>query len=199
MFIAFEGIDGAGKSTVSVMVKHALEKKGHNVFLTREPTDRIEWTDSLKKGRDAIAGLSLFFRFTEDRFRHQNEIREHLDAGEIVLCDRYIMSSLAYQGALIEGLFDSRQRTVEWMLQVSSIILQRPQLTFYIDLDPAISIKRLRSRSELTGFEEVKYLDLVREFYNYIELEGKIKINGSGTVEETYGTIMEEIEKRLKP
>lgn len=198
MFVSFEGIDGAGKSTLSIMVKEELEKQGNTVFMTKEPTAGIEWNDFLKKGRDPISGMKLFFRFTEDRFIHQREISEHLENGEIVLCDRYLMSSLAYQGALIEPVFGSREKTTQWMLSVSDIINTRPDLTLYIDVDPELSMKRLKSRLELTGFEEASYLRKVREFYRSTEMEGKFTIDGSGSVVEVFGSIMAIINEKLR-
>ena len=75
--------------------------------------------EELKKSREISAAISLFFRFTEDRFVHQREISEHLGKGEIVLCDRYIMSSMAYQGAILEKYFSGKEKTLQWMLAVS--------------------------------------------------------------------------------
>lgn len=198
MFIAFEGIDGSGKTTISSMVRDALAGEGYKVFLTNEPTERIQWTEELKRGRDAKSGLSLFFRFTEDRFSHQDEIGKHLDSGEVVLCDRYIMSSLAYQGALIETLFDNRDSAVKWMLEVSDIIRYRPDATIYLDLDPSVSMKRLSHRESLTGFEERKYLDRVRSFYRTIEMDGKITVDGGRSLNEVFHSVMIDVMKILR-
>lgn len=198
MFIAFEGIDGSGKTTLSSMVMAKLEEMGHGVFLTREPTERIQWTDELKKGRDPVSGLSLFFRFTEDRFTHQDEISEHLGRGETVICDRYLLSSLAYQGALIEPLFGNIEETVSWMLDVSRVISVVPDLTICLDVDPEVSMQRIRSRASLTGFEERNYLSRVRELYREIEVPGKILLDSSGSLESTLQLIMDSLEKVLR-
>lgn len=198
MFVSFEGIDGAGKSTLALMARKELESLGKSVFLTKEPTEKIEWNDALKKGRDTESGIKLFFRFTEDRFLHQNEIADHLKNGEIVLCDRFLMSSLAYQGALIEPLFGSREKTIEWMLSISEIIQTKPDLTIYIDVDPELSMKRLKSRSELTGFEETSYLRKVREFYRDTKIDGKVTIDGSGTIDAVFESIMKAINEKLR-
>lgn len=199
MFIAFEGIDGSGKTTISGMVRDELVKNGHNVFLTREPTENIVWNDELKRGRDARSGLSLFFRFTEDRFSHQEEIRKHLESGEIVLCDRFLMSSLAYQGALIEELFENRESTLKWMENVSGIITIRPDITLHFDVAPAVSMQRLATRSELTGFEEKAYLERVSEFYREISVNGKVTIDGSGPVAEVFNAVMKVVNSAIRP
>lgn len=197
MFISFEGIDGAGKSTLSSMIKKELEDREIPVFVTKEPTENIEWSDTLRKSRDPVSGMKLFFRFTEDRFTHQDEISRHLKNGEVVICDRYLMSSLAYQGALMEPYFGDRAKTLEWMLAVSEPIRIRPDLTIYIDVDPEISMKRLKSRSELTGFEEATYLKKVREFYRSIEMKGKITIDGSGSIETVFMSVIKAIVERI--
>lgn len=193
MFISLEGIDGAGKTTISRMLYEALLKKGHKVFLTKEPTSRIAWNEQLRRGRDPASGFSLFFRFTEDRYVHQAEISDHLDNGEIVLCDRYLLSSYAYQGALIEGAFPDGKTALKWMEETSSIITVRPEMTFYLDLDPAASMKRLTDRDSLTGFEEEKYLNHVRELYNNIEFKGKVTVDASRKMEEVFSGILERI------
>ncbi len=198
MFVALEGIDGTGKTTLISMLKKELEGRGYRVFATREPTERFHVSEDMVKSRDAESGLSLFFRFTEDRFVHQNEISEHLENDEIVLCDRYILSSMAYQGVLLEKYFGDRNRTIEWMRTVSDAIRVRPDITFYIDVDPEISMKRISYRGSLTGFEEKEYLSNVRNFYKAIEYEGKIDLDGSGTMEKNFTEIMEVLDARLK-
>lgn len=199
MFITLEGIDGAGKSTLSRMLGDELKEMGHGVYLTKEPTGGIMWDEAMRSGRDVKSALMLFFRFTEDRYSHQAEIREHLEAGEIVICDRYLMSSLAYQGALLEDIFGDREKTVEWMLGVSGIITVRPDLTLYIDIDPKVSMERLNSsRPSLSGFEEAGYLNRVREFYGAINLPGKATIDGSPGIKAVFGKIMDEVSRALR-
>lgn len=198
MFAAFEGIDGTGKTTLVSMLKEELEGRGRRVFATREPTDSLIIPDDLKKSRDGFSGLSLFFRFTEDRFRHQKEIAQHLEIGDIVLCDRYLMSSMAYQGVLLESYFGSRDRAIGWMTSVSDIIRVRPDVTFYIDVDPEISMNRIAKRGALTGFEEKEYLSRVRDFYRAIELQGKVTVDGSGSIEKSYSDILEKMSALIR-
>ncbi len=198
MFVAFEGIDGTGKTTLVSMVKKELESRGFGVFATKEPTSRLELPEELKKSREVSSALSLFFRFTEDRFGHQDEISEHLRKGEIVLCDRYLMSSMAYQGAILEKYFGSREKVLQWMSLVSEIIEVRPDITFYIDVDPQISMNRIAGRGSFTGFEEKEYLSSVRNFYNSIDFRGKVTLDGSGTVQQSFSDVMERLSPHLK-
>ena len=197
MFVAFEGIDGTGKTTLVSLVKKEIEGRGFRVFATSEPTGRIELKEELKKSREISDALSLFFRFTEDRFVHQREISEHLGKGEIVLCDRYIMSSMAYQGAILEKYFSGKDKTLQWMLAVSEIIDVRPDITFYIDVEPEVAMKRIAGRGSLTGFEEKEYLSGVRNFYNSIDFKGKITLDGSGTLQQSLSDIMERLSPHL--
>lgn len=198
MFISLEGIDGSGKTTVSRMLSDALRSKGHKVYWTREPTSRIKWNEKLRRGRDPASGISLFFRFTEDRFVHQNLISRHLKMGEVVVCDRYLLSSYAYQGALIESLFPDRESALRWMEDTSSIITVRPDLTFYLDLDPKVSMERLSRRESLTGFEEEEYLNHVRELYRHIRLNGKFTVDASQDRHQVFSEIIDKIEEKLR-
>lgn len=197
MFVAFEGIDGSGKTTVSKMVGDALREKGYHVYITKEPTENIQWTEEMKHSRDPASGFSLFFRFTEDRYVHQAEIARQLESGRIVLSDRYLLSSLAYQGAIIESAFPGRKEALKWMMDTSSIIKVRPELTFYLDVDPYVSMDRLSRRASLSGFEESEYLNRVRELYKSVDFEGKITIDASQEKEKVFSEILERIEHAL--
>lgn len=168
MIIAIEGIDGTGKTTVSVLLREALERLGKSVFLTKEPTDKLILDKEVQKGRRPENGISLFFRFTEDRFVHQMEIENALKSGAIVITDRYMLSSFAYQGPIIEPIFGSREKTVEWMNDVSEIIRIRPDLTFFLDLSVREALNRIKDRKERSGFEEMNYLEKVREYYDFL-------------------------------
>lgn len=101
-FIVFEGLDGAGTTTQARMLAEGLRREGHSVWLTAEPTDGPvgrEIRRILRSG-NAPAPETMTFLFAADRAEHlygKNGIREHLDAGDIVVCDRYLYSSLAYQ------------------------------------------------------------------------------------------------------
>ena len=197
MFVALEDIDGTGKTTISAMLSERLGKSGIRVYLTTEPTDKFVIDYSTQSDRTPENGISLFFRFTEDRFRHKEEIREKLDEGYLVLTDRYILSSFAYQGALIEPVFGSKEKTVDWMKSVSGIIDLLPDMTFYLDLDVEQAMKRMGDRSKLTGFEEKRYLSRVREYYENLSGKDVYRIDASksreSVTEEIYNKIMEKM------
>ncbi len=198
MFIAFEGIDGSGKTTLSRLVNDRLRSLGYRVHQTREPTDRLNITREESSKHDVQTAIELFFRFTEDRFYHQKSIEENLKNGRIVISDRYIASSMAYQGVLIEPLFGSADKTIEWMEQVSRIINTRPDFTIYLDADPDIAMRRIRNREEFSGFENLGYLKKVREYYKLVLGKDTVTLDSSRTIRGLVDQAMEEILDRIR-
>lgn len=197
MFIAFEGIDGSGKTTLTHLVSRKLIQKGFRVCQTKEPTDRLRIPAEKSSRHDVQTAIELFFRFTEDRFLHQKYIEENLLKNDIVISDRYIASSLAYQGALIEPLFGNAAETLEWMEQVSRIISVRPDLTVYLDVEPEISLKRISNRSEFSGFETLEYLKRVREYYSLVLDRNTIVLDSSSTIRGLSDEAMKKILERI--
>ncbi len=162
-FVTFEGIDGSGKTTVSRLVAETLRKRGEKVFLTGEPTKG--WTgDAVRRAyRDDVGPLGEAFLFLADRAAHQEEIRAHLAAGELVLCDRYADSTYAYQGARLEGvvadpLLFLRRITEPWLL--------RPDLTIFLRVPPDIGLQRIADRTDKVRFEELTFLKKVAANYD---------------------------------
>lgn len=197
MFIAIEGIDGSGKSTLSKFLYRDLSTLGYDVFLTREPTERFHITNEESSRHDVETAMDLFFRFTTDRFSHQSVIKDQLQDGKIVISDRYLASSLAYQGALLEPLFGSLERTVEWMLAVSDVIDLRPDMTLFLDVDPGISLERIRNRTSISGFESVEYLSTVRKYYKSILGGEAVFLDSSGSLNSLRENALDEVQKRI--
>ncbi|CUH65208.1 Thymidylate kinase [Thalassovita autumnalis] len=150
LFISFEGIDGSGKSTQCRRLAAALEAKGHEVVLTREPGGSA--------GAEEIRALVL--QGDPDRWSAETEIllftaarRDHLErtilpalaAGKVVVCDRFADSTRMYQGLSRGDL----RGTVD---QLHSLMIGRePDLTVLIDMDPEEGLSRALSRQ---GVEE---------------------------------------------
>ncbi|MBT2513333.1 dTMP kinase [Arthrobacter sp. ISL-30] len=136
LFIAFEGGDGAGKSTQAALLAEALETLGHAVLRTREPggTPIGEKLRSLvlDHGHGNIDARTEALMFAASRAAHANQvIRPALERGEVVITDRYIDSSVAYQGAG-RDLGTHAVRTLnEW----ATAGLQ-PDLTVLLDVEP---------------------------------------------------------------
>lgn len=148
LFIAFEGGDGAGKSTQAARLADALESRGQTVRRTREPggTPIGEKLRALvlDHGHGHIDAHTEALIFAASRAAHASQvIRPSLERGEIVLTDRYIDSSVAYQGAG-RGLGEDAVRSLnEWA--TSGL---QPHLTVLLDVDPAVG-RRRRTASDV--------------------------------------------------
>ena len=145
-FISFEGIDGSGKSTQAKVLTKTLEDLGYNVVLTREPGGSIGAEEIrrlvLQGDPDRWSAESEILLFTAARRDHlEKTILPALDAGKIVICDRFADSTRMYQG-LSRG--DLRSLVDELH---SLMILRDPDLTVLIDLDPKLGLTRAKSRN----------------------------------------------------
>lgn len=160
-FIVLEGIDGSGKGTQLEMLKTRLEESGHTVWVTREPSEskigkliREGLGDATKMDEATIALL-----FAADRLHHIHEIKTHLEKGDIVLCDRYVLSSLAY---------NSQTLTLEWILDINKHADSRlhPDLTLLFDLSAQDAMHRIEVRGDSKErYESQKQLLQVRDMY----------------------------------
>ncbi len=160
MFVTFEGIDGSGKTTQVDLLRQALESEGRSVVATREPGgtplgERVR--ELLLEGTEmtAWAEAALFAAARAELV--ERVIRPALEQGCDVLCDRYIDSSLAYQG-IARGL--GVERVLELNLEATRGLL--PDRTFLFLLDPQQALGRLPDapdRIEAEGDEFIARVD----------------------------------------
>src|SRR5919205_3262104 len=141
MFVTFEGVDGSGKSTQAELLTDALRESGREVVATREPGGTPlgeQIREVLLRGDDASpwAEASLFAAARAELV--ERVIGPALDRGAVVVCDRYLDSSLAYQG-IARGL--GVDRVLE--LNLPAIRGQLPDRTFLLEIDPAEAAARL--------------------------------------------------------
>ncbi len=159
MFITFEGIDGSGKTTQARQVLAALHELGYPVLLTREPGgtplgDEIRALVLDNKSNYTVLPATELLLFCASRAQLVGElIRPKLAEGQIVFCDRYADSTLAYQG-YGHGLNLDHLRQI---LHFATGGLQ-PHLTLYLDLKPEIGLAR-RQRARLLHAEDFNRLD----------------------------------------
>lgn len=197
LFIAFEGIDGSGKSTQVKKLAEWLTERGHKVYATFEPTDsyigksiRGIFSHQIEGDQKVIAAL-----FVADRLHHllnsENGLLKKIEEGYIVITDRYYLSSYAYHS--IHGI------DLEWIIQANSMSadLLKPDLNLFIDVDPIITIKRLlEGRQNIEMYETLDNLKKVQNQYyhviNKVENQENIQIvNGNNTVDNIFNTIVE--------
>ncbi len=160
MFIVFDGPDGSGKTTLAAAVANTLAAEGHDVCLTREPyldTTRAWLFDQRVTPRE------LAIAFAHDRSRHLHEVvRPALAAGKVVICDRYVLSTIIYQSQHVDLAF------------VAQLIegTQEPDLTIVVDAPTSVCmarqaaagkvLDRFEARSELQEAVRAEYLRLAQ-------------------------------------
>jgi dTMP kinase len=140
MFVTFEGADGSGKSTQAELLRDALAVEGHDVVLTREPggTELGERARELVLNGPHMGAWAEAALFAASRAEHVEEvIRPALERGAVVICDRYVDSSLAYQGAA-RGL--GVDEVLRLNLAVTGGLL--PDVTFVLLIDPDVAASR---------------------------------------------------------
>lgn len=142
MFVTFEGIDGSGKSTQAELLRERLEASGLDVVVTREPggTDLGERIRELLLHGGHVSPWAEALLYAASRAQHVDEvIRPALERGEWVVCDRYVDSSVAYQGVGRELGLD---RVLD--LNLAAVGGLMPEHTFLLELDPAETSGRLQ-------------------------------------------------------
>lgn len=164
LLIAFEGIDGAGKTTLALLLRERLRREGYDVIYLKEPTDgkwgqRIkEITKGLKPRPSPEEELHFFLR---DRMEDvEQNIQPALKDRKIVIMDRYYFSTMAYQGAL--GLH------VEEIRRLNEKFAPKPTLVFILRLAPRIALSRIMNgrKEKTTIFEREDYLMDVQRIYD---------------------------------
>jgi dTMP kinase len=199
MFIAFEGIDGSGKSTQAELFKEYMEKNGRKVYLTREPSDlgigkliRRYLAGELKADNRVIAAL-----FVADRLEHildeKDGLQKKQSEGYDIITDRYYFSSYAYQ---------SVDMPMDWIINANSVAaeLMKPDLTVFIDISPEQAMERINANREGTElFENTERLRATREKYfeafeKLSDKERVVVIDGNADAETVHERIVSAVE-----
>jgi dTMP kinase len=150
-FLVVEGIDGAGKGTQVAMLRDALVGRGLPVHVTCEPSDwpigaliRRYLRRELEEGVPGWESMALLF--AADRMQHlAHEIEPRLAAGQIVICDRYDASSIAYQSAMRGDDEAENDRALAFVAAINAQA-KRPDLVLLLDLDPELAAERREAR-----------------------------------------------------
>jgi dTMP kinase len=198
VLITLEGGEGSGKTTEAEALGERLVERGYAVCLTREPggTALGRAIQGMLEGGRGPAPLAELLLFAADRAQHvQAVIAPALAAGEIVVCDRFADSTVAYQGygrgldiALIRRLNEEATRGL------------KPDLTLLLDLPPEIGLAREGEQLDVTGRESLEFHQRVREGFLALakqEAERFVVIDATLAPEEVTERAIAAVEKRL--
>ena len=169
LFITFEGGECSGKTTIIKTLCKVLEEKGISYISTREPggIDIAEQIRSiiLDVNNKAMTEETEALLYAASRMQHLKErVIPALERGDIVICDRFLDSSLAYQGY-------ARKLGVDSILKINHFALDHlPDLTLFIDVKPEVALKRLgnRNKSDRLDLEELEFHQNVYDGYHQV-------------------------------
>lgn len=204
LFITFEGPEGAGKTTIINMIAEELRKRGVNFISTREPGG-IRIAESIRNIILNTENIEMDERteallYAAARRQHLAEkVIPALEEGKIVLCDRFVDSSLAYQGV-------GRGIGIDEIYQINQFAINglMPNLTIYFDLDPKVGLERVHKSEE----REVNRLDLeeldfhIKVQSGYAEImkrepERFKRVDASNSVEDVYNDTLKVILEKI--
>lgn len=207
-FITFEGVEGCGKTTQIKLLSEFLTARGISTVLTREPggcpiADKIRaiLLDAENRAMSPLAELMLY---AAARAQHVTEvISPALEAGKIVLCDRFCDATVAYQ-SFGRGI----DRNVIDTLNIQACQGVSPDLTVLVDCEPAIGLERARRRIEATSgpreerfeLEELSFHHRVRAGYRQLAADQPDRfliIDGSDSIENIFAIISAQLLARI--
>jgi dTMP kinase len=203
LFITFEGADGSGKSTQARFLAEGLSELGFDVVLTREPggcpvAEKIR-DIVLDKNNTDILDITEAYLYAAARAQHVHEvIIPALNQGKIVVCDRFIHSSVAYQGY---GRNLGKERVLE--INKHAVDGCLPDITFFISINPDRAFDRMNEQKERDRLETQEQAFYDRLFQGYLNIladdkDKIIPIEAKGTKFETKEIVLEKTKAIFK-
>jgi dTMP kinase len=202
LFITFEGGEGSGKTSIITRLVPMLEKLGQNVLTSREPGG-VKIAEDIRNIILNPENTQMCYEteallFAASRMQHLREkVIPALESGKLVICDRYLDSSLVYQGY-------SRGLGFEKVMQVNAFALEyMPEKTFFIDVKPSVGLERLKGRekSDRLDKEKLEFHDKIYQGYKELARlypDRIVTINGERDIEEIVLDIYNQILSLLK-
>ena len=192
-FIVFEGLDGSGITTQATLLRNDFISKGKEALLTKEPTEGLLGgiIKASLRGEWKTDPITLQMLFASDRSHHLiTEIEPTLKDGKIVICDRYVLSTLAFGGL---------QVSLDLLKQLNANFL-KPNLTIFLDTQPKICMDRMKkARHHVELFEQEHKLEQIRK--NFISLKGYFPdtyvIDGNRTPQEILNDVIKVVKKAI--
>ncbi|MBY0095501.1 dTMP kinase [Mesobacillus maritimus] len=206
LFVSFEGPEGAGKTTIIDMLIEDLKKEGFQAISTREPGG-IEIAEQIRevilnKNNTAMDARTEALLYAAARRQHLVEkVKPALEAGNVLLCDRFIDSSLAYQGF-------ARGLGIDEVLSINQFAIEdmMPRVTFYFDLDPKIGLERIHKNDgrevNRLDLEKIEFHQKVREGYLIVAdryPERIVKIDASRPLQQVFDEAKGKLKQILIP
>ncbi|WP_019157189.1 dTMP kinase [Robertmurraya massiliosenegalensis] len=205
LFITLEGPEGAGKTTILSRLAKRFQKEGIKVLHTREPGG-IEIAEQIRKvildkNNTAMDSRTEALLYAAARRQHLVEkVQPALEEGYVVLCDRFVDSSLAYQGYArklgIDEVYSINQFAIDDMM---------PNLTLYFDIDPKVGLERISRSDEREvnrlDLEELQFHEAVREGYQILLTrfpERMRKINAEQSLDDVFEKAYKEVDRLLQ-
>jgi dTMP kinase len=192
--IAFDGLDGSGKTTQLARLALRLRAAGHDVLETREPTDGV-WgrrVRAMARSGERVAPEEELRWFLEDRAEHvERDIAPALAAGRTVLTDRYTLATVAYQGA----------RGLDWreLLADAEARFPLPDLVVLVEIEVRAGMARIHARGEPAepSFEEQSFLEQVAAVFAELPCAYIERVAGAGSVDVVEARVSAAVERRL--
>ena len=199
-FIVFEGIDGCGKSTQAEILAEYFSQMGKECVLTREPSDGKvgQLLRQALRGEVKFCEQTMAALFAADRLDHltnqENGVLKALSEGKIVICDRYYLSTYAYQSVEVD---------LEWAMALNSQAAQiaRPTVNIYLDISVDKALERIsRNRGQIDIYESKERLSQTKKSYEKVIAKLKAEeniliIQGEQSLEEVAQNIRQSLEK----
>ena len=202
LLVVFEGGDGAGKSTQMRLLRSTIEREGHEALVTREPGgtpigERVREI-LLSRSSEGMVPRAEALLYAAARAQHVDEVlRPALEAGTVVLCDRFVDSSVVYQGAGRGLGEDQVERLNDW----ATDDLQ-PDLVVLLDLDPGEGLQRVEGepdRLEAAGLDFHRTVARAYRRRAAADSSRYLVLDGSRPVEELHAQIRRAVLARLRP
>ncbi|MFN3267729.1 MAG: dTMP kinase [Zestosphaera sp.] len=191
-FIVFEGLDGSGKTTVSLRIVEALRGEGFRVLYTYEPYSE-DFIKLINEYGRRLGGVMEAYLMAADRYNHVvSVIAPALKEGLVVVSDRYYYSSLAYQGA--------KNVDIEWIRTLNKFAPE-PNIAIYLDIEPSVGLRRKQSSTTKIKYleEDESFLHKVRAIYKELVAKGlMIEVNASSDLENVIRECIRVLCEKLK-
>lgn len=200
MFIVFEGIDGSGKTTMIDKIYSFLSTDlNKKCIKTSEPrTNLIKWSEKILDIiiNEEISPQTQALLVNAIRYEHINIIKNYINQGYIVLCDRFFFSTIAYQGFLMKC-------DIKYLETIHNLATNgfMPNITYLLDIDPEISKTRMANRENLTKFDnfDIEKMKILQNGFQecITKYKNTVKIDANLGQDDVFLAIKEDILSRL--